>query len=1213
MPDKVAIELSPYMSPDSLRKTTQMLKSLYDGHTKKYYGCKDINDSQYIGTVENFGSELLLESRKILLDRPALKDIFIKNTFDYYFDIQYSEIINSYEQENMLCAILKKDVLLSNKEYRIKFNNVEKVYIVRSESYGDTITHPDPYIKTTVPPSLIIKNNDATYEEIELKLSDDSGAHTDYYFHIGSDTEGMYEEYNDEDNTFLTKPISNKMNGLPLVWMCVNNLKTHTWVSFHGNPGNNDSKPLLTVGSNGNDESYIYPYMYGTESFQNKISCSGWIMCAIAADDDGFIENDNSELNFNTKLKEIRFDYYSDIAGLREPDFSKKPTASFTIVWDDLYIKLTLANDPRFKWKFRKCIEGDYHYDGRTYNNKCYAYTHLVYFSNNYYPLHLKKYGCLAAFKVHFNDLYVYKYKSDSRNAVAGLHVDVTSDHSDNGISKKNGTIHNLGDFDGLPKYFKYMIDDTIHRAHVELYAVRDNMNGRNQKFTEKQTVGILIDSAIPQTEIQKITLDMRTDIKYNYHDQTQYLYETVNEPLTTSNILSEIVYVDNNTMANSNMLKYANKNKFLYHGNRFFSLNMIGFNPELEMGRVYIISNDESIYENNDITNNRKPDRTFARICDIPTKFSQLINIDNHAPTLIIDKYYTRTGTNFTEHEKNIIWNKTNLSHCLILKNEENGLPVLIAPPMIDIKYLIPENYLYDNYTKYYNLNQKIDLNDDSVCQLSIGSGGNNYSVGERFSFLIGGVSIDGNVVSVGDDGNVTDINIDYNRYPINLSNFSNKYSVYNTNTIIGKGEGLTVVIEIDKDFWNSKMLRRDIPYDDLFAFKFDNVNNIWVWELINGDWVKTTQITGIHQEYNGYNNIAIYSLKDSLIHYIISYHDKSLIHYTKNSNVTISNISKQMIDIDDNIDLSQYINDKLINKQGCFYVIKDDKDISEDYYIIKSYEQSTDNNDSEIILPTQHKLNVSSYVNKTNRIFYELSEDQPNLFMYNPLMNFKYISSIICKDMNNINKKQEISINEIIQDSDVITKRGYIMSNIYAYDEFPFSDIEKIREEFDSMTDDNLMSYIIKNHYQTSASKYNNTKYSYSHDMLVDYIMVNKLYMFAKNNTTNHTIYERQGIKLKYKKDTNISDYDCSIGNYEPITTTMFNPIGYINKRNIEFSPLFIFKLDGECGNLKNFRMRDDMDNDISDMTLLIYNNEPMVFVSNNDGSCKWVKIKR
>ena len=193
MTDKAPMEFSQYVGPDSLRKTTQLLKNLYDLHTKRYCGYEDINGSQYVGTVENFGSEMLLEARKMLMDKPSLKNIFIENSFDFYFDIQYSEMINTYDQQNMLCAILRKDVFLSNKTYRIRFDDVDFVNIPRSQSWSDPIVYKDPYIRTKTPPTLIITDKNGTVEEKTLILSDKEDVDTTYYFHLYDDMVDMYD------------------------------------------------------------------------------------------------------------------------------------------------------------------------------------------------------------------------------------------------------------------------------------------------------------------------------------------------------------------------------------------------------------------------------------------------------------------------------------------------------------------------------------------------------------------------------------------------------------------------------------------------------------------------------------------------------------------------------------------------------------------------------------------------------------------------------------------------------------------------------------------------------------------------------------------------------------------------------------------------------------------------------------------------------------
>jgi hypothetical protein len=118
-------ESSPMIGPDSLRKINQVNKAFFETHTKRNYGRADVYGSQYSGTVENFGFEMLLESRKLKMQKPSLQGVFAIDNYKYYFDLQYSNMIETFEQQGMLEAVLRKDVFLPNKEYKIRF---EKCY-----------------------------------------------------------------------------------------------------------------------------------------------------------------------------------------------------------------------------------------------------------------------------------------------------------------------------------------------------------------------------------------------------------------------------------------------------------------------------------------------------------------------------------------------------------------------------------------------------------------------------------------------------------------------------------------------------------------------------------------------------------------------------------------------------------------------------------------------------------------------------------------------------------------------------------------------------------------------------------------------------------------------------------------------------------------------------------------------------------------------------
>lgn len=72
--------------------------------------------------------------------------------------------------------------------------------------------------------------------------------------------------------------------------------------------------------------------------------------------------------------------------------------------------------------------------------------------------------------------------------------------------------------------------------------------------------------------------------------------------------------------------------------------------------GRVYIYSNDDTVYVNNETRTpgSRLPDRTAARMCDIPTRMTQLINdLD-----FIADPDYRHTDNNFTNSNRFILDN---------------------------------------------------------------------------------------------------------------------------------------------------------------------------------------------------------------------------------------------------------------------------------------------------------------------------------------------------------------------------------------------------------------------------------------------------------------------------------------------------------------------------------------------------------------------------
>jgi hypothetical protein len=248
-----------------------------------------------------------------------------------------------------------------------------------------------------------------------------------------------------------------------------------------------------------------------------------------------------------------------------------------------------------------------------------------------------------------------YLWEKDS--ITSGMHVDYTTDYSMNGVIKKHGTIFNLGDFDGLAPYYYYDLPRSTHRAHVELYHIKDVPNGPTNHAMDKRVAALLVDAAIPQTEIPDILKDMKPGIVYDLAAEYPTYHTKKDNVLTVLNVKSDIGFGSREEFGDVTDKKYEQYPPFIYHGNRSFSLGVIGYAPELEYGRVYYLSNDTIAYDNNETSSLKKPPRTMARIADIPTDTSQLVAIKGKAPTLVLDEQYQRTQVSYTMDDFCRLW----------------------------------------------------------------------------------------------------------------------------------------------------------------------------------------------------------------------------------------------------------------------------------------------------------------------------------------------------------------------------------------------------------------------------------------------------------------------------------------------------------------------------------------------------------------------------
>ena len=987
---------TPFMSPDSLRATLNMLKSFYSTHTDKNKNREDIDGLQYSGIVENYGSELLLESRKLLMNRPPLKDIRISNELDFYFDIGYSKIISNYDQQNILVATLKDNVLLSNKQYQLKYQMCVEESTLRAESSSDPNVKVDKYVITTFDPILIITDSETgEVEEITLALRDNTEASTDYMFFINPSTEDLIESF--DGVTLITKPITNKMNGLPFIWMCVKAFRLTPDIGFTNNV-DHMSNDLLTVGTDGHGDSWLYPLIYGADNLPAPDEYDGeWFIKIYSTQNTPFNQNGN---NSSVKIDRISYVLINDNDLIFEN----------TITYDQTYIDIFVNNG--LKWIFKRAVSGDYDYDGMTYNNPIYGIIPISAFIGNIPDSTDGSYT--PAFSIKFNSNYLHEYEDECENAISGIHIDSSSEFTDNSIMKKNGVMHNLGDFDGLPNHFKYLMDKTIHRAHVELYSIRDGLNDSNQKAMDKQTSAIILDTSIPPTEVENIELNIV--IKY---DDLIDGYVTDGVSLSPDNFLSELTYIDNNNIGNINISGQEDLPKFIYNGNRTFSLYQRHDINGPERARAYYVNNDSIPYENNDRSTTPKPLRTIARICDIPTSYSQLIKVEHISPYVIIDEKYNRTENNLSDDDLNDIWNDT--SSGMVVLNTTNGVKSLFSTDD-NLDELLNVDYLKEHYSTMENLNYSINLLDYEYGPdwlIEIVDGGSGYALGDTFMTVIGYDKISIELINVGEDGVAIGHKTNF-KGPclINVNNLDG----LRTNLVLiptkTNGKGFAMELVLSEEVWKDAQRYKGEIKDNLYAYKLDENGDVWIWEydIYKSKWFKTTRVTGEEITPNPYNTSSD-ELRDVMMYNMFN----------------VSPICDSIKSVN-----TYRVENDLINRQDALYVFNNPDKKNPVVY-------TRNETGNRFLLPKNHGVSLESYENKTNRLSFIDNGVQPNVFVYNPYENMCVVSTKITNDLMKLTESYPMTFVDIfkgIDNTPLNIDTGVLNNDIYQYNEYVIPD---------------------------------------------------------------------------------------------------------------------------------------------------------------------------
>lgn len=1199
---------TPFVSPDSFRQFLTMLKHFYQLHTSTNNGCEDENGVHYASTVENFGSEILVEANKLRSKKPPIGLLSINDALKSYFEIQHSGFISTFEQQNMLCCLLKSNTLLNGYQYDIQFNDVVEFYTLRSESTSDPIVRRDLFFATTTPPTLTITSPNGDVITTDLIVQCDPNDPVWYFYPVNDTTNDLagINGYSDitriiNEKTFTIHITTASLTNIPYIWFCSPDFKTFPDVTLTNNlDGLN--RPLLTFGTDGHDRFNLFPQVERNniplDFFQYWSDPEYTFFIKVRGD---FVIPSTNEYNYTSKITSIEYIVARSIL--------TEPVATHIITCDDSFVKMHLSKD--VAWSFRTPQPGEYDYNPDTSQNKRYAYIDFSAFKDNHSQYLYQRDELKAAFVVDIDERhYIHTIEQFMNHCVSGIHIDDSAEQSDHGISKIHGVIRDLGEFDGLPRYFASWLEYETNRAHVEVYAIRDNLVTNSPM--NRQTAALIIDSAVPQSDVDMMIDDLEITIEYSGDG----VFNTTGQSESATNYLSDLIYVNDYTFAQKDVAGvYMTNPKFIYHGNGMFSLGKQGFDPELEVARVYAITNDPATYENNEIAVYQKSARCVCRICDIPTSYVQLIHITGVAPTFALDPSYVRQEAQFTESDANLIWNELGE---YFLSTIDNGYCKMIFNTSDDLDVIFPTDYLETYYSTMTNLNASLDMSDpdtSSDYEFTINQGGSDYTTDSTFTILIGGSVIDGTITSV-EDGVVTSISITpvANRF-INAGNILSQNMVCKTTTTHGTGSGLMLTLSLQTTAWNSLQMQIDGIRNDLHALKFDEFGNVWIWSFNGTTWVRDTQVTGQRDINNRY--------------------DKQPTDHTEAWNESyIQSFPWQKRDLVD-----VYLYDKFYQHQRPFYPFEQNVTKSYENVITQPfdpYHETTDRSGDIIgwnypetlytitqnanqnnvlnilpltdttkwmLFPYNHDIQLYNIDQSPCRISYTQTTSQPSLSIYDPMLDHVDVLTHYTPGIDIFVSSTPITFNTRFNED--VVANGVLKTNVYdcSYRNC-MNDFHAIYQNTLSRDRSDIISELQSIAPDCDPCIAESTDYRYSITALANYVI--------QNLTDRMTIGTPDEIKLFRTRNEQVVDTnglpigDQPIGGEICITDDVYHCNVTVNDGTMTTVPTYVFRIDdASITSLDGFKMYDENGVDISANVLLIVNNIPYTY---NNG---WVRI--
>ena len=286
------------------------------------------------------------------------------------------------------------------------------------------------------------------------------------------------------------------------------------------------------------------------------------------------------------------------------------------------------------------------------------------------------------------------------------------------------------------------------------------------------------------------------------------------------------------------------------------------------QRGRAYLLSNDDTQYRNNALEANIsggivRPERTIARICDIPTSIMQLSGISGISPNPVVDKKYVRSYASYSEDDKQRLWNVVNSYDRWVrpTAKDDTNTPIINYPEqngeyVFDDESLLMhvDMYTYNNFCVMENVNPKV--NPDDVHVMSIIDPGEGYNYNDKGKIIIGGSSFTYEVLDIDETGGVTEVEIKKDSDDlINLGNFdmlegteTGMTDIYGTSPLDPSNSGSGLKVRLVIDGYLDILPRKGDFLDMVHAFVRCN-DGIWMYEfkqvVDTYRWVKTLLVS--------------------------------------------------------------------------------------------------------------------------------------------------------------------------------------------------------------------------------------------------------------------------------------------------------------------------------------------------------------------------------